>query len=350
MIQSAGQGRGVAPPMKFEQLKKDIEAGKFSPVYYLGGKEPYFVDKLSKLLEGKVLNPGEESFNKAVMYGADANAGKLLGELRSFPMMAARRLVMLKEAQRFAKPEWEKLVSYLENPADTTVFVIAFKGKDLDGRSKAFKAIEKNGAVFKGKPLYDNQIPAFIQSFVDGRGYKLQPEALRVLAAYLGTNLALIESELEKIFIYIKGDQGQEITTQVVYEMINVDKDFNVFELMNALGARDHAKSHFIINQMMRNVKDHPPILIVFQLFQFFSKLYRVQSKRLTSDGDIARELRIAPFIARQYSTAVRKYAARDLYRNLTFVLEADLFLKGVQSTHMGPEHIMKTLVYKLLN
>lgn len=336
--------------MKFEQLKREIESGKFAPIYYLGGKEPYFVDKLTKLLEEKVLNPGEEAFNKAVMYGADANAGKLLGEVRSFPMMAARRLVMLKEAQRMGKTDWDKLVPYLESPVDSTVFVIAFKGKDLDGRSKAFKAIEKNGKVFKGSPLYDNQIPAWIQSFVDGKGYKLQPEALRVLSAYLGTNLALIESELEKIFIYLKGDQNQQITTEIVYEMINVDKDFNVFELMNALGARDHAKSHFIINQMMRNVKDHPPILIVFQLFQFFSKLYRIQSKRLSSDQDIARELRIAPFIARQYSGAVRQYVGRDLYRNLTYILEADLFLKGVMATHMGPEHIMKTLVYKLLN
>lgn len=336
--------------MKFDQLKKEIASGKFAPIYYLGGDEPYFVDKLSKLLENSVLNPGEEAFNKAVMYGADSNAGKLLSELRSFPMMATRRLVMLKEAQKFPKNEWAKLQPYLDQPADTTVFVMTFKKKDLDGRSKTFKSIEKAGVVFKGKRFYENQIPAFIQQYVDGKGYKLQQEALRVLSAYLGTNLGLIESELEKIFLYMKGDNTQEITTAIVYEMINVDKDFNVFELMNALGVRDPAKSHFIINQMMRNVKDNPPILILFQLFQFYSKLFRVQSKRLTNDGEIARELRIPQFVARQYSVAARTYTARDLYRNLTFILEADLFLKGVTPTHMGPEHVMKTLVYRLLN
>ena len=336
--------------MSFEKIKRDVQAGKLAPVYYLGGNEPYFVDKLSKLIEEKSLNPGEEAFNKAVMYGVEASAGKLLGELRSFPMMAARRLVMLKEAQRFPKQEWSKLQSYFDNPVQSTVFVMAFKGKDLDGRSKAFKAIQEKGVVFKGKALYDNQVPAWIQKFVDDKGYELKPDALRVLAAYLGTNLGLIESELEKIFIYLKGDKSQPITTSVVYEMINIDKDFNVFELMNCLGVRDHAKSHFIINQMMRNVKDHPPLLIVFQLFSFFSKVYRVQSKRLSNEYDVAKELGIAPFIARQYATAARNYTSRDLYRNLTYVLEADLFLKGVQPTHMGPEHVMKTLVYKLLN
>lgn len=336
--------------MEFEKLKKDIKAEKFSPVYYLGGKEPYFVDKLAKLIEEKALNPGEESFNKAVMYGADTKAGKLLGELRSFPMMAARRLVILKEAQKFDKNEWTKLQPYLDNPSDTTVFVMTFKGKDLDKRTKPFKAMEKNGVIFKSKPIYENQAGRWMQDYAGGKGFKLAPEALPILTAYLGANLGLIESELEKIFIYLNGDTSQTITPAVVYEMINIDKDYNVFELMNSLGVRDHSKSHFIVNQMMRNVKDNPPVLIVFQLFQFFSRILRVQSKKLKSAGEIAKELGIPNFVAGQYAAAARTYNNRDLCRNLTFVLEADLFLKGIQGTHMSDEHVMKTLVYKLLN
>lgn len=336
--------------MSFDKIKQDVESGKFAPVYYLGGDEPYFVDKLAKLIEKKALNPGEESFNKAVMYGADAKAGKLLSELKSFPMMATRRLVMLKEAQRFPKNEWTKLEPYLQQPVQSTVFVITFKGKDLDGRSKVVKSIQKNGVFFKAKRMYDNQVPPWIQNYIESRGYTVRPDALRILGTYLGTNLGLIESEIEKIFLYMRNDPGKEVTAQIVYEMINIDKDFNVFELMNSLGARDHAKSHFIINQMMRNVKDHPPTLIVFQLFQFFSKLYRCQSKRLSDPNAISRELGIPPFIARQYSSAVRNYNGRDLYRNLTHILDADLYLKGIHSTHMGPDHVMKTLVYKLLN
>ncbi|MEM0996578.1 MAG: DNA polymerase III subunit delta [Bacteroidota bacterium] len=337
--------------MDFENLKKDIEKGKFAPVYYLGGKEPYFVDKLSKALEKHALTPDQEAFNKAVLYGADAKAGKLLGEVRSFPsMMAPRRLVMLKEAQKFDKREWEKLVPYLENPVASTVFVMTFKGKELDQRTKAFKAIQKNGVVFKGKPVYDNQVGRWMQNYTKSKGYKLEPQTLPILTAYLGTNLGLIESELEKIFIYLNGDTSQPITPAIVYEMINIDKDYNVFELMNSLGVRDHSKSHFIVNQMMRNIKDNPPVLIVFQLFQFFSRILRVQSKKLRNEGEIGRELGIPSFVARQYAIAARNYTNRDLYRNLTYVLEADLFLKGVQGTHMSAEHVMKTLVYKVLN
>ena len=337
--------------MEFNKLKKDIEAGKFAPIYYLGGKEPYFVDKLSKLIEKKALTQDQEAFNKAVMYGADAKAGKLLSELRSFPMMMApRRLVMLKEAQRFDKREWEKLLPYLEKPVDSTVFVITFKDKDLDQRTKPFKAIEKNGVVFKGKPIYENKVGRWMVDYADSKGFKLDPAALPILTAYLGTNLGLIESELEKIFIYLNGDTSKPVTPAVVYEMINIDKDYNVFELMNSLGVRDHSKSHFIVNQMMRNVKDNPPVLIVFQLFQFFSRILRVQSRKLRTESEIGKELGIPNFVARQYAMAARNYSNRDLYRNLTFILEADLFLKGVQGTHMSHEHVMKTLVYKVLN
>jgi DNA polymerase III subunit delta len=336
--------------MDFENLKKDIETQKFAPIYYLGGNEPYYVDKLSKLLEEKVLSPGEEAFNKSVMYGADTKSSRLLGELRSFPMMANRRLVILKEAQSLGKGEWDVLQTYLDNPVSSTVFVMTFKGKDLDARTKTYKSIEKNGIVFKSKALYDNQVPAWVQDYCAKKGYQLAPEAQRILATYLGTNLSLIESELEKIFLYMAGDNNRRISSEIVFEMINVDKEFNVFELMNSLGARDHAKSHWIINHMMRNVKDNPPVLIVFQLFQFFSKLLRLHSRKLTKEQDIATELKIHPFIAKQYVEAVRSYSSRDLYRNLTFILEADLFLKGVQSTHMSDEHVMKTLIYKILN
>jgi DNA polymerase-3 subunit delta len=210
--------------------------------------------------------------------------------------------------------------------------------------------MEKNGVIFKSKQIYDSQIGRWMQDYAAGKGFKLAPESMRILAAYLGTNLGLVESELEKIFLYLNGDNSEPITPAIVYEMINIDKDYNIFELMNSLGERDHSKSHFIVNQMMRNVKDNPPILIVFQLFQFFSKLLRVQSKKLRSEGEIAAELGLPNFVARQYAVAARTYNNRDLCRNLTYVLEADLFLKGIQGTHMSDEHVMKTLVYKLLN
>lgn len=336
--------------MEFAQIQKQVQSRKFAPLYYFYGDESYYIDQLTKSVEEHALNPGEESFNKAVVYGADADAGKLLNELRSFPMMAERRLVVLREAQRMHKTVLEKLTAYFEKPSDTTVFVMAFKGGKIDGRSKAFKLIKEKGVVFESKPLYDNQVGAWITQYVKDKGYKTKPEAVQVMVAYLGTNLSNIVSELEKIFLYLKGKQSDLITTEVVYEMINVDKDFNVFELMNGLGNRDHGRSHYIVSHMMKNVKDNPPILIVNQLFQFFNKLTLCRSAGATSDKAVAELLGMSPFIAKQYSSALRNYNTRELHRNMVYILEADLFLKGVQSTHMSQEHILKTMAFKLLN
>jgi DNA polymerase-3 subunit delta len=336
--------------MEFAQIQKQVQSRKFAPLYYFYGDEPYFIDQLTKLVEENALNPGEEAFNKSVVYGGDVEAPKLLNELRSFPMLSQRRLVVLKEAQRMNKNVIEKITPYLENPLDSTVFVMAFKGGKIDGRSKAVKLLKEKGVVFESKPLYENQVAGWISQHLKEKGYQAKPEALNVMVAYLGANLGLITNEIEKIMLYLKGRDSDLITPEVVYEMINVDKDFNVFELMNVLGSRDHSRSHFIVSQMMRNVKDNPPILIVNQLFQFFNKLTLCRSAGATTEKAIAETLGISPFIAKQYAAGLRSYNTRELHRNLVLILEADLFLKGVQPTHMSQEHILKTMIFKLLN
>ena len=336
--------------MSYEALTREIEQKKFAPVYYFFGDEAYFIDKLTKSIENQVLTKSEESFNKAVFYGAEANAGKLLNELRSFPMMSNHRLVLLKEAQKMKKDEYDGLTAYLENPVPSTVFVVAWKGKGLDGRLKAGKLLRSKSVSFESKPIYENQVGKWISNYVTAKNYTVKPEALAILVTYLGNNLGLIESELEKIFLFMKGQTSREITVETVYEMINIDKDFNVFELINALGARDHVKSHMIINQMMKNVKDHPPVLIVNQLFHFFNKIARIESKKILNPNGVASELKISPYFAGDYLTALKNYPSRILYRNLMYILEGDLFLKGIQTTHMSQEHVLKTLVFKLLN
>lgn len=338
--------------MDFDRITKDITARKFSPVYYFHGEEPYFIDKLTKLIEKNALDPSAEAFNKAVVYGPDFKAGRVLGELRSFPMMSDRRLVMVKEAQRVRKEEWEKVAQYLENPLDTTVFVVAFKGKGkrFDGRSKIGKLMKEKAVTFESKVVYEDKIAPWITRMAQDKGFTVDVDAMRVLVAYLGNNLGLIENEMDKIFLFLAGAPEKRVTVQVVYEMINIDKDFNVFELLNHLGTRDHAKCHFIINQMMKNVKDNPPVMILGQLFRFYDDLALINSGKLTSDFEVARKLGKHQFIARRYLEASRNYRMSEIKRNLTFLLEADLQLKGIQHTHLGQEHVMKMLVFKLLN
>lgn len=336
--------------MNYNQLSKDVNSGNIAPLYYLFGEEPYFIDKLTKQIEKEALEPHEEAFNKVVTYGSEAKGDKLLGELRSFPMMATRRLVVLKEAQKMSKGEFEKLVPYLNSPVDSTVFVIAWKGKGIDGRSKAAKSLKQKGVVFQSSKVYENKVGKVIVDMLAERKLKVKQDALQVLVTYLGTNLGLIDNEVEKMSIALTGTGKDEIDSRMVYEMINIDKDFNVFELLNAIGRRDDAKAHFIINQMSKNAKEHPPIMVVMQLFRYFNDLARLRGKGVKSASSAAQVLGKPPFIANQYFDALKRFRANEIFRNLHHTLEADLYLKGVRPTHMGNDHVLKTLVYRILN
>ncbi len=334
--------------MTYASILKDIEKQKFVPLYFFCGEEFFQIEKMVKLIEAKALNPGEESFNKAVLYGPETNFERVMSETRSFPMMAERRLVVLKEAQKFK--DFEKLTHYFENPVPSTVFVVVWKGKGPDGRLKASKALKKTALFFEGKKVYEKECRSLADEYARSKGFKIQDQALMLLVSFLGNNPGLIESELDKIFLNLRAEGKHLVDPEIVYEMINIDKDFNVFELMNALGDKDHNRAHLIISKMARNTKEYPPILILSQLFGFYDKLALLQSKGAKTDNDIANILGITPFIARQYQGAVRRVSLTEAHRNLGFLLDADLQMKGIQTTHMGDEHVMKTLVFKLLN
>lgn len=336
----------------YNDILRSIDKGDFHPVYLLYGEEPFFLDKIVKRIEEKALQPHEETFNKEVMYGADSQAGKILSALRSFPMMATRRLVILKEAQRMHKNEWDKLAVYFEQPVESSVFVVVFKeGKKPDGRLKWVKAAQDKGIIFESKPLYDSDVEKWLVSYAESAGYSITPEAANIMVAYLGNNLGLVENELLKTFLYLQDKKSKVIEPNVVYELMNIDKDYNVFELINAINRMDHGNAHFIINQMMKNQKEHPPIAVIGNLFSHFHKLALCHASGAISADAIVKLLKIPAFFAnKDYVPALRNFKPRTVYRNLALIQETDLNLKGIHHTHMSPEHLLKTLVYRILS
>ncbi len=336
--------------MTFEEIRKDVSAGKIASIYYLHGEEPFYIDKLTRLIESSVLNPEEEAFNKYVTYGIEAKAGKLFSELRSFPVMANRRLVVVREAQRMDDSELEKLVTYLENPVPSSVLVISWKGKGVDGRTKVSKLLNKNGVTYESKTVYENKLGDHILKMFQERSATLDDDALHVLTTYIGNNLSLLDNEIEKITLSIPEGSRKHADSKHIFEMINVDREVNVFELLNALGKRDDAKAHFVINQMTKNPKDHPTIFVISQIFRYFNDLARIHAGKIRSQMEAANLTKKPPFIAAQYVDAARRFKPVEIFRNLNHTLEADLYAKGVRSSQMGHDHILKTLVYRLLN
>ncbi|MEO1413952.1 MAG: DNA polymerase III subunit delta [Bacteroidota bacterium] len=339
--------------MAFQEIIQNIGAQKFAPVYYLHGEETFFIDKIVEALDekGAVLQPGEDAFNRTLMYGPETSASQLVNACRSFPVMAQRRLVILKEAHRMPKNEIEKLVPYFSQPVPSTVLVMAFKDRRVGLPKAAITALGKHGGVdLHAKKLYDRDVTQWVERILKTSGLKSEPGIAEILVTNLGLNLNLIENELEKMWVFLKATGQDTLTKAFVFEMINVDKEFNVFELIGALSHRKVFQAHMIIDRLTQNTKIHAPTLVVSNLFRFFHYVALVHRHQLRDPNSIKHKLGVNYFQARDYARASSLYPLGIVYRNLGYIEEVDRTLKGLIPTHTSERHLLKTLVWRLLN
>lgn len=337
--------------MTYLQVLQKIKAKDFAPVYYLHGEEGYFIDKIVNALDedGAVLTASEAAFNRELFYGPETKASSVLNACQSFPVMANRRLILLKEAHRMAKPEIEKLVGYLKRPVPSSVLVLVFKDRRVGLPKAGSEAIKKVGVDFHAKKLYERDIQQWVEGYLKDSGFSVEPGIASILVEHLGTNLNLIENELDKMFIQLKVNKQNKLTKEFVFRMIDIDKEFNVFELIRALGEKKVYKCHMIIDRMSQNAKINPPTVIVSGLFRFFHQVALVHRNKLRDPNSIKHQLGVNYFQAKDYATASQRYNKAQVYRNIGFLQEADLMIKGQIPSLMDHRHMLKTLVWKLL-
>ncbi|MEM9987831.1 MAG: DNA polymerase III subunit delta, partial [Bacteroidota bacterium] len=244
----------------------------------------------------------------------------------------------------------EKLTSYFQQPVPSTVLVMLFKDRKASLPKAGVAALKKTGINFHAKKLYDRDVQQWVDVLLQERKLDYDAEIPGILVSNLGLNLNLIENELDKIFIYLKATGQAKLSKELVFQMINIDKEFNSFELVSALSQRQVQRSYLIVDRLSQNTKVNPPILIVGALFRFFHHLALVHRHKLRDPNSVKHQLGLNYFQARDCIAATRHYSPSLVYRNLGFIEETDQRLKGMISTQMGEAHILKTLVWRLLN
>lgn len=335
--------------MDYNSLIKDLKSKKFKPVYLLHGEEPYYIDLISKTIEEEVLEEHERDFNQTIVYGKDADILGVISEARNFPMMAERRLVLIREAQDIKDKELEILESYFLDVNPSTVLVLAFKYKKLDSRKKLFKEISKVGEVFLSDKIKDYKLVDWINAYLRESTYSITPKAATLLADFLGNDLSKITNELDKLKILIQA--GTTINEIHIEENIGISKDYNVFELVNAVQNGDVPKAFKIANYFEHNPKSGELVVVVGQLFSMFMKLMRVHFMENKSEGSIAAALRIPPFVVKDIINSTKIYPAKRIAKNVAVLHEYDLKSKGVGSTgDVSNGELMKEMIFKLLH
>lgn len=333
----------------FEEICRQIVAKKFAPLYILMGEEPFFMDQITELLLRHVLEDSERDFNQIILYGADTDAAAILNAARRFPMMSKYQLVVVKEAQQIR--DIELLAHYAKNPLTSTVLVINYKYKTLDRRKALAAATEKTGILFDSKKIPDYKMPAFITSFMQQRGIGVDVKAAQMLSDFLGNDLNRLSKELDKLILILPENAPKRITPELVEQNIGISKEYNNFELIKALAAKDILKANRIILYFEKNPKNNPIQVTLPVLFNYFSNLLICYySKDRTEAGIVAALGLRSTFQAKDYLMGLRNYSAMKVFNLISEIRNTDARSKGVENSSATDADLLKELLYKILH
>jgi DNA polymerase-3 subunit delta len=341
----------------FEEIKRELEQGIYRPVYLLMGAEPYFIDVIADYIEEHCLSEADKAFNQTIFYGKDTNAVDIVHEAMQYPL-GERRLVMVREIQSLEgeshKSFADKLApfaKYLENPMPSTVLVLCYKYGTIDKRISIMKAFDKVGAVMESQPIKDYQVESWIKSYVASQGYKIEDKAVVLMTEYIGVNMSMLVSAIEKLQTAC-GTTTKVITADMVVGNVGVSKDYNVWELRDAIAFRNVAKVNFILNVYARNEKEHPIQQVVAYLFGVFQKLFTyhyIYSK--SSVDEISKVLGEKPYsITKFYQPAARNYSARKCFEVIGLLREYDMRSKGYAFPATSSGDLLKELIFRIMN
>lgn len=335
---------------ELNSILKSIKNKTLSPIYFFHGEEPYYIDKAVKSFENDILSEEEKAFGQTIVYGKDTNLGEILSLAKQFPMFGELNIIIVKEAQdlKIKEEEQKAFEQYIENPVPTTLLVFAHKHKKIDARKKFAKLLKKANQIFFSEPVRDYQLANWITDECNALHIKTAPNIAHLLAEYLGNDLSRISNELNKIKLILK--EGEVLDGNLVEMHIGISKEYNIFELQNALGAKDESKAFKIVHYMGKNPKSNPIVKNIGALFNFFSKVILFHTMQGSNPNEIATELGVHPFFVKDYAQASRLYPLKHATRVISILREIDLKNKGLGANQTPDEELLKELVYKILN
>ena len=334
----------------FDSIMAELRTGKYKPVYYLMGDEPYYIDRICDYIADNALKPEERDFNQTVLFGSDVTAATVADAARRYPMMAERQVIIVKEAQNIKQTE--ALEKYMKQPSKTTILVMCHKNGKIDGRKREYtKLIQQAGVLFESNKMKEYLLPAFIERYLKERQVSIDPKSTQLIADAIGADLTRLTSELDKVMLSLP-QNDRRVTPQVVEDQIGVSKDFNGFELKEAIINRNIFKANQIINYFYKNPKAGSIYSFLPLLFSYFQNMMLAfYCPQRQSQEAVAAWLELkSPWAAKDYMTGMRNYTARKVMDIIGKLREIDAKSKGLDNPDTPPEELMKELIFYILH
>jgi DNA polymerase III subunit delta len=332
--------------MSAEKILSDLKKKNYKALYWLEGEEPFFIDQVIDFAEKKILPESEASFNLSVFYGRDADWGNVVNACMRYPMFAEKQVVILKEAQYMK--DIEMLENYISNPLTSTILFIAYKEKKIDARTKFSKLIKEKGELLTTKKLYDSQMPEWTATYIASSGLGINQKALALLTDHIGTDLGRMANEIDKLSINL--GERKTITEDDIEQYIGISKEFNVFELQEAIARKDLAKAIRIIQYFGANPKAGPVQFILPTLYGFFSKIYSLYSKKDVSEYSVRPLFFNNPITTKNALHAMTVYGFSGIEKILLLLNYYNLRSIGVHDTGTAGDELMKEMVVKIMS
>lgn len=334
----------------FDSVMRDLKAGAYAPVYILMGDEAYFIDKIAGFIADNALPEEARDFNQDIVFGSDITPNRIVDMARQFPMMAERRVVIVKEAQNIKS--WDRLEKYMEKPVNTTVLVLCHKNGSIDGRKKILPKAAAVGVVFESKKKRDYELPPFIESYLRTHGNAtIDNKSAQMIADHIGADLSRMTSELDKLLLSLP-DADRRVTPDTVERQIGVSKDFNAFEFRSAIVNRDVLKSNRILDYFIKNPKSGGPFMLIPMLFSYFQNLLiAFYTPKPHTEDNVARWLELrSGWAARDYVTGMRNYSGMKVMQIIAKIRETDAKSKGLDNPATPVGELLRELVFFILH
>jgi len=339
-------------PTSPDLVLNDIKSGKYAPIYFLQGEEPYYIDLIVNYIEKNAIPEVDRGFNQIVLYGKETPMNVILSNARRFPMMSQRQVVIVKEAQSIyglGREETDEfLIQYIQNPLPSTILVFAHKYKSLDGKKRLSKELDKKAVLVKSDKVPDYKLAPWIEKYIKDKGHSIDTRSISLIAESIGNNLEVLTNEIDKMVINFSGSTA--INPQLIQQYIGINKDYNNFELTKALSFRDIIKANKIIYYFSQNKKSHPLLLTIPVIYNYFLKVLQYHINKNMPEAELSRKIGVNPYFLKEYKEAAKNYPIGKIIDNIGYIKEADLRSKGVDTAGMEEGEILRELVFKLMH
>lgn len=322
-------------------VTKRASQGSLDPVYVMVGTEHLLIERVADVLRNAVESRGAPSFNVEVFDGKGLDAARVVSAARTLPMMADMRFVLLRHADAMTPTEQNHLAEYLDDPSDSTCFVLT--ATRLDGRGKLAKTAKKKGYLIEAKPLRGRELREFIRSEAASRGHNIAPEAIETLLDAVGDDLAAIDDATERLSLFVGA--GQRIDAEAVIKCVTRIRVESIWSLVDAIGLKDRRQGIAAAQSLLDDRE--PPLRLLAMVARQLRIVARM--REALSEGlrpqEAAKRAGAPPFKAADLMESARRFTADSLGEAFALIAQTDRALK---SSKRPPDLILQDAVLEL--